>query len=63
MESYGLKDLTLSLFHSILEEEEFRAQPAIGIAMQAYLRDCEADLKSTSSPGPGRQSGRSSFAW
>jgi RHH-type proline utilization regulon transcriptional repressor/proline dehydrogenase/delta 1-pyrroline-5-carboxylate dehydrogenase len=44
MESYGLKDLTLSLFRSILEEEEFRELPAIGIAMQAYLRDCEQDL-------------------
>jgi RHH-type proline utilization regulon transcriptional repressor/proline dehydrogenase/delta 1-pyrroline-5-carboxylate dehydrogenase len=45
MESYGLKDLTLSLFKSILSEEEFREQPAAGIAMQAYLRDCEQDLK------------------
>jgi RHH-type proline utilization regulon transcriptional repressor/proline dehydrogenase/delta 1-pyrroline-5-carboxylate dehydrogenase len=46
MESYGLKDLTLSLFRSILEEEEFREGPAAGIAMQAYLRDCEGDLRS-----------------
>jgi len=46
MESYGLKDLTLSLFRSILEEEEFRELPAIGIAMQAYLRDCEQDIRS-----------------
>jgi len=45
MESYGLKDLTLSLFRSILEEDEFREQPAVGIAMQAYLRDCERDLR------------------
>jgi RHH-type proline utilization regulon transcriptional repressor/proline dehydrogenase/delta 1-pyrroline-5-carboxylate dehydrogenase len=45
MESYGLKDLTLSLFRSILEEEEFRELPAIGIAIQAYLRDCEQDLR------------------
>ena len=45
MESYGLKDLTLSLFRSILAEEEFRSRPAIGIAMQAYLRDCEGDLR------------------
>jgi len=44
MESYGLKDLTLSLFRSILSEEEFRERPAVGIAMQAYLRDCERDL-------------------
>jgi len=45
MESYALKDLTLSLFRSILEEEEFRAGPQVGIALQAYLRDCESDLK------------------
>jgi RHH-type proline utilization regulon transcriptional repressor/proline dehydrogenase/delta 1-pyrroline-5-carboxylate dehydrogenase len=45
MESYGLKDLTLTLFKSILSEEEFRAKPPVGIAMQAYLRDCERDLR------------------
>ena len=45
MESYKLKDLTLALFQSILEEEAFRAQPAIGIALQAYLRDGERDLR------------------
>ncbi|MFI5336833.1 MAG: proline dehydrogenase family protein [Opitutales bacterium] len=44
MESYKLKDLTLALFKSIFEEEEFRTQPAIGIALQAYLCDCETDL-------------------
>ncbi|HWA28237.1 MAG TPA: L-glutamate gamma-semialdehyde dehydrogenase [Lacunisphaera sp.] len=45
MESYKLKDLTLALFKSIFEEPEFRQQPAIGIAIQAYLRDCERDLR------------------
>jgi RHH-type proline utilization regulon transcriptional repressor/proline dehydrogenase/delta 1-pyrroline-5-carboxylate dehydrogenase len=45
MESYKLKDLTLALFKSILEEPEFRTQPAIGIALQAYLRDGESDLR------------------
>src|SRR4051812_44202358 len=45
MESYKLKDLTLALFQSILEEPEFRTQPAIGIALQAYLRECERDLR------------------
>ena len=44
MESYALKELTLSLFRSILEEDEFREQPAVGIAVQAYLRDSERDL-------------------
>lgn len=45
MESYKLKDLTLALFKSIFEEEEFRTAPHAGIAIQAYLRDCEADLR------------------
>ncbi|WP_438481026.1 proline dehydrogenase family protein [Oleiharenicola lentus] len=45
MESYKLKDLTLQLFKSIFEEPEFAQKPAIGIAIQAYLRDCEKDLR------------------
>ncbi len=45
MESYKLKDLTLQLFKSIFEEPEFAQKPAIGIAIQAYLRDCETDLR------------------
>jgi len=45
MESYQLKELTLELFRSIGEEEEFRERPSIGIALQAYLRDTEADLR------------------
>lgn len=45
MESYRLKDLTLQLFRSILEEPEFHAAPAAGIALQAYLRDSERDLR------------------
>lgn len=45
MESYKLKDLTLALFKSIFEEPEFAQKPAIGIALQAYLRDCEHDLR------------------
>ena len=46
MESYKFKDLTLALFRSILEEDEFAVVPAMGIALQAYLRDAEADLRS-----------------
>jgi len=45
MESYRLKDLTLALFRSILEEPEFAQGPAVGIAVQAYLRDAEGDLR------------------
>ena len=45
MESYQLKELTLALFRSIGEEEEFRERPSVGIALQAYVRDTEADLR------------------
>ncbi len=45
MESYKLKDLTFRLFKSILEEPEFHIAPAMGIAVQAYLRDAERDLR------------------
>jgi len=44
MESHRWKDVTLALFRTILEEPEFREGPAMGIALQAYLRDTEADL-------------------
>lgn len=44
MESYKLKNLTLGLFRSILEEAEFRDRPAVGLALQAYLRESERDL-------------------
>src|SRR6266404_277476 len=44
MESYVLKDLTLRLFQSIFAEQQFSATPACGVAMQAYLKDCETDL-------------------
>jgi RHH-type proline utilization regulon transcriptional repressor/proline dehydrogenase/delta 1-pyrroline-5-carboxylate dehydrogenase len=43
MESYQLKDLTLTLFKALLAEPG--PQPMLGIALQAYLRDCEADLR------------------
>src|SRR5664279_6492430 len=45
MESYALKDLTLRLFRTVFAEAEFASQPACGLALQAYLKDCEADLK------------------
>lgn len=46
MESRGLKDLTLQLFRSVMEEPAYRELPASGIAIQAYLRDSERDLRS-----------------
>ena len=45
MESYALKAITLETFKSIFQEPEFLTEPACGLALQAYLRDCEADLR------------------
>jgi RHH-type proline utilization regulon transcriptional repressor/proline dehydrogenase/delta 1-pyrroline-5-carboxylate dehydrogenase len=44
MEIYALKSLTLRLFKTIFSEAEFAETPACGLAMQTYLKDCEADL-------------------
>jgi RHH-type proline utilization regulon transcriptional repressor/proline dehydrogenase/delta 1-pyrroline-5-carboxylate dehydrogenase len=46
MEQYSFKDTTLRIFKSILTEPEFKDWPHVGIAIQAYLRDTEADLVS-----------------
>ena len=43
MEHRALKNLTLALYRSILEEPAFRGYPHTGIAIQAYLRDSETD--------------------
>jgi RHH-type proline utilization regulon transcriptional repressor/proline dehydrogenase/delta 1-pyrroline-5-carboxylate dehydrogenase len=45
MESYVLKELTLRVFKTVFAEPEFREGPACGLALQAYLKDCEADLR------------------
>jgi RHH-type proline utilization regulon transcriptional repressor/proline dehydrogenase/delta 1-pyrroline-5-carboxylate dehydrogenase len=44
MEQYSFKDTTLRIFRDILTEPEFRDWPHVGIAIQAYLKDTEADL-------------------
>lgn len=44
MEQYAFKDLTLHIFRAILDEDEFRDWPDVGIAIQAYLHDAERDL-------------------
>jgi RHH-type transcriptional regulator, proline utilization regulon repressor / proline dehydrogenase / delta 1-pyrroline-5-carboxylate dehydrogenase len=44
MESYAHKNLTLRVFKQIFAEPDFAVTPACGIALQAYLRDSEADL-------------------
>lgn len=44
MEQYSFKDLTIHIFQEILDEPEFRTWSDVGIAIQAYLKDCLADL-------------------
>ncbi len=44
MEQHSFKDVTLQIFRNILTEQEFRDWPHVGIAIQAYLKDTEADL-------------------
>ncbi|HXG50344.1 MAG TPA: L-glutamate gamma-semialdehyde dehydrogenase [candidate division Zixibacteria bacterium] len=45
MEQHAFKDLTVRIFCGVLEEEEFAAEPPAAIAVQAYLRDSERDLR------------------
>ena len=45
MEHHGIKDLTLALYRSIMEETEFSNYPHTGIVIQAYLRESEKDLE------------------
>ncbi|RMF65049.1 MAG: L-glutamate gamma-semialdehyde dehydrogenase, partial [Cyanobacteria bacterium J069] len=45
MEQYAYKDLTIAILKQILMEEEFRSRSDIGVTLQAYLKDTEADLK------------------
>jgi RHH-type proline utilization regulon transcriptional repressor/proline dehydrogenase/delta 1-pyrroline-5-carboxylate dehydrogenase len=45
MEQHAYKDLTLEIFKSLLEEEEFRERPPLAIALQAYLRETRRDLE------------------
>jgi RHH-type proline utilization regulon transcriptional repressor/proline dehydrogenase/delta 1-pyrroline-5-carboxylate dehydrogenase len=44
MEQFSFKDMTLRIFREVLSEPEFRDWPNVGIAIQAYLRDTDADL-------------------
>ena len=44
MEQYAHKDLTFAIFRSVLSEPEFRDWPDVGIVVQAYLPETEADL-------------------
>ena len=45
MENYGLKNLTISLFESLLDEPEFADFHDAGLVIQAYLRDSPQDIE------------------
>ena len=45
MEQYAFKDLTLEIFRGVLAEKEFSAAPRAAIALQAYLREAERDVR------------------
>ena len=45
MEQYAFKDLTLEIFRAVLGEDEFRERPCAAIAMQAYLKDADHDVR------------------
>jgi RHH-type proline utilization regulon transcriptional repressor/proline dehydrogenase/delta 1-pyrroline-5-carboxylate dehydrogenase len=45
MEQYAYKALTFSILKEILMEDEFRQRTDIGMTVQAYLRDSEADVQ------------------
>ena len=45
MEQHAFKDLTLEIFRGVLEEDAFRERPHVAIALQAYLRDAESDVR------------------
>jgi proline dehydrogenase len=44
MESLDDRDTTVGCVLDLLESEEFRAGPSVGLVLQAYLRDSEAQL-------------------
>lgn len=45
MEHSALKNLTLALYRSLMEESAFHDYPHTGIVIQAYLHESEQDLK------------------
>jgi RHH-type proline utilization regulon transcriptional repressor/proline dehydrogenase/delta 1-pyrroline-5-carboxylate dehydrogenase len=45
MEHYYYKDLIIALFKDAIGDSEFREAPVLSIALQAYLKDTEQDLR------------------
>jgi RHH-type proline utilization regulon transcriptional repressor/proline dehydrogenase/delta 1-pyrroline-5-carboxylate dehydrogenase len=54
MEHYDVKDLTLELFRTVLDEDEF-ADVEAGIVVQAYLKDSHRDLEALIDYSGGRR--------
>ena len=44
LEQFRYRDLTLRVFTSLLDEDEFRGYEQAGVVLQAYLRDADSDL-------------------
>ena len=44
MEQYSHKDLTFAIFKQVLDEPEFRDWADVGVVVQAYMPEAEADL-------------------
>ena len=44
LEQFRYRDLTLRVFTSLLDEDEFRGYEEAGVVLQAYLRDADGDL-------------------
>ena len=63
MEQYAYKDLTLRIFREVLDEDEFRDWPDVGIAIQAYLRDAERDLRKLARLGAAARHAASGCGW
>jgi len=45
MEQYEFKNIVLGCFQQIIMEDEFKAWPHIGLALQAYLKDTHEDIE------------------
>ncbi len=45
MESYHTKNITLEVYRRLRSDPEFRHYPGLGLAVQSYLKDTDADLE------------------
>jgi RHH-type proline utilization regulon transcriptional repressor/proline dehydrogenase/delta 1-pyrroline-5-carboxylate dehydrogenase len=45
VEDYAIKDITIEAFLELISEPEYKEYPHWGLALQAYLRECYADVE------------------